>query len=113
MKRLLFYHLAFVAAFVALTPLTLTASDLIVDKPIRRELAESLLLMFQDSTAKKKPSGKDQDKPEKPSQDVQEERLKEAQRRAIKQVPRSVPKLKPQPVIDRARINRPPIKVPK
>ncbi len=112
MNRLV-YRLAFVAVFAALTPLTLTASGLSVDKPMRRELAESILPMFQDSTARKRSEGKRQDQPEKTPQDVQEERLKEAQRRAIKQVPRSIPKLKPQPVTDRAKIRRPPMKVPK
>lgn len=105
--------MAFAAVVTVLIPLTLTASGLSVDKPVRRELAESILPMFQDSTSRKRPAGRDQDHPEKTPQDVQDERLKEAQRRAVKQVPRSIPKLKPQPVTDRAKIRRPPIKAPK
>ncbi|SKB74606.1 hypothetical protein [Daejeonella lutea] len=112
MSRLNFCHIAFVALFAAIMPLTLTAANGDMDKPLRRELAEVILPMFQDSTARKRPEGKRQEQPEKPPQDVQDERLKEAQRRSIKQVPRSIPKLKPQPVPDRG-IRRPPMKAPK
>lgn len=112
MKLFLFYRIALVAAMAAILPLTLTAAGVSVEKPVKRELAEVILPMFQDSTARKRSAGKDQDRPEKTPQDVRDERLKEAQRRAIKEVPRSIPKLKPQPVIDRAKIRRPPVKVP-
>lgn len=115
MKFLPFYRLTFIAALAAVSPLALIAADNGgSDKPVRHELAASLLPMFQDSTvAKRKSEGKSQEKTEKSAQDVREERLKEAQRREIKQVPRSIPKLKPQPVTERAKIRRPPMKVPK
>ena len=107
--------MAFIAALAVVLPLALTAADSEhIDKPGRHQLALSILPMFQDSTAaRKKPEKKAQEQPEKIPQDVQDERLKEAERRSIKQVPRSIPKLKPQPVTERVKIRRPPMKVPK
>lgn len=113
MKRLFFYHMALVALLIAIIPLTLTASEISLDKHLRRDLSQSLLPMFQDSTSRTKPESKRQDQPEKTAQEIQGERLKEAQKRGIKQVPRSIPKLKPQPVLDGIKIRRPPLKVPK
>jgi len=115
MKFFFIYRMAFIAALAVVLPLALVAADSgHIDKPVRHQLAESLLPIFQDSTAsRKKAERKPQEQPEKIPQDVQDERLKEAERRSIKQVPRSIPKLKPQPVTERVKIRRPPMKVPK
>ena len=52
--------MAFIAALAVIIPLALTAADSEhIDKPVRHELALSILPMFQDSTAaKKKPEKK-------------------------------------------------------
>jgi hypothetical protein len=88
------------AALVAVMPVALTAADGINSgKPLRRELFESTLSIFQDSTgSRRKPESKPQDQPRRQPQGGHDDRLKDDQRRSIKQVPRSVPKLKPQPV---------------
>lgn len=110
MKFLPFYRISLVAVLTVILPLTLLASSsMSIDKPVRRDWGASVLPMFQDSTAGKKSSKKPQET-RKPSREDLEERLKEARRRAIKQVPRSIPKLKPQPVTERIKIQRPPIK---
>lgn len=111
MKLLLFYRITLVAVLAVILPLTLLASSgMTINNPVKREWASAVLPMFQDSTAaREKSSGKPQDT-QKARQDDQEERLKDVQRRAIKEVPRSIPKLKPQPVTERMKILRPPIK---
>lgn len=112
MKILLFHRIAITIILAALSPLALMAAPFDVEKPVRRELLARLII-FQDSTAsKKKPSNKPRDV-QKPPQDGIEERLREAQRRAIKEVPRSLPKLKPQPVSERTKIYRTPVKGPR
>ena len=109
MKLFLFYRISFIAILAALSPLALKASSVDIDKPVRRELLASFPL-FQDTTGSKKKTSNKPPERQKPSQDGIEDRLREAQRRAIKEVPRSLPKLKPQPVNERIKISRPPIK---
>ncbi|WP_411273878.1 hypothetical protein [Daejeonella sp.] len=113
MKLSLIYRITLGAVLSVILPLTLLASSSLsinIDKPLRREWESAVLPIYQDTTAaRKKPSNKPQEI-EKPSQQDLEERLKEAQKRAIKEVPRSIPKLKPKPVTDRIKIQRPPIK---
>ncbi len=107
MKFLLFYRILFAAVLAFIFPLTLIAgkSDAI-GKPVRYEIAESLLPLFQDSIpSKKKTDAKPEKSREKASREVNE-RLKETVGRAIKQVPRSIPKLKPKPVTDRIKIRK-------
>lgn len=105
MKFLLVYRIAFITALVVITPFFSIASDGSIDKPLRRNIARSVLSLFQDSIpARKKAEPKPQDTRQKPPQDVRDGRIKEADRRAIKQVPRSIPKLKPQPVSDGVKI---------
>lgn len=112
MKLFLFYRITFIVILAALSPFALMASSVDIDKPVRRELLTSFP-MFQDTTGSKK---KTADKPregQKPTKDEIQDRLREVQRRAIKEVPRSLPKLKPQRVTERIKINRPPIKGPR
>ncbi len=111
MKFLFVYRITLIAVLAVVLPLTLLASSSrSLDKPFRRDWTSADLPMLQDSTSsRKKPSNKPQET-QKPSRDDHEERLKEAQRRSIKQVPRSIPKLKPQPVTERIKIQRPQIK---
>ena len=94
-------------------PLALIAGeDEIIDKPVRPELIVDKVLLFTDSIPPKKKTEK-QPEPEEKPRDIDDERLDNPERRAIKQVPRSIPKLKPQPVGERIKIRRPPIKIPK
>lgn len=94
-----------ITILAAISPFFSNASDGSIDKPLRRNIAHSVLTLFQDSVpARKKPQPKPQDTRQKPAQDVRDGRIKETDRRAIKQVPRSLPKLKPQPVSDNVKI---------
>ena len=105
MKFLPVYRNVFIAALFVISPLFTMASDGSIGKPLRREIAKSVLDLFQDSVpARKKTEAKPQEPRQKPPQDVRDDRIRETDRRAIKQVPRSIPKLKPQPVSDRVKI---------
>jgi hypothetical protein len=101
MKFLLVYRIAFITALVVISPFFSIASDGSIDKPLRREIAESVLSLFQDSIPPKKKADTKQPARQTPPQDVRDVRIKD---RAIKQVPRSVPKLKPQPVSDKVKV---------
>lgn len=114
MKFLPVYRFLFVAALAAISTFASAATAQAgIYIPASAKSTEAFLTVYQDSTASKKKSSNKTKEVQKPSQGDQRESIKEAERRAIKQVPRSIPKLKPQPVIDRTKISRPPIKVPK
>lgn len=108
MKFLLSYRILFIAVLTGFFPLTLIAGrNGAIGRPVRNEIAESLLPLFQDSIpVKKKPAVQPQKSKEKPLPDINNERLKETIGRAIKQVPRSIPKLKPQPLTDRIKVGK-------
>lgn len=96
-----------------LFPLLVKAGEIgTIDKPVRPDFIVDKVLLFTDSIPPRKKTEKQQEPEEKP-RDIQDERLEHPERRAIKQVPRSIPKLKPQPVGERIKIRRPPIKIPK
>lgn len=111
MNMINFYRCLF-AAFLAFLPFGTTyAESRGSGRPVKKEIMV-LSSVFQDSVARQRPESKTPVAGERTAQE-RDEQLRNQERRSIKQVPRSLPKLKPQPVGERIRIDQQPVKRPK